>query len=343
MRYSIAERIERKGKDPGDVMPAHRRDMRERTERRSDKTDIGDTMNVLLIDADSTVPNLALMKISAYHKSLGDNVGFNVEDPDKVYCSIIFKKNKHIADGLRFLYPDAELDIGGSGYDLHKVLSPEIECMTPDYSLYPDNTSYYGFTTRGCIRHCPFCIVHDKEGLFRRIYGSVDDALESIMGNYNLSNITFFDNNILADKDWFIRLCNTLHDRFPKMKVDFNQGLDVRLLDDDMAMALSKLKPITKWKFAFDMMGYKDKVLSGIEILNRYIKVRSMVLFYVYVDNDDQIPDAVARSRILKENGATAYAMLNLDVPHTKRMKAFKRWTRPWLFWSCDFDEFYKG
>lgn len=296
-------------------------------------------MNVLLIDADSTIPNLALMKISAYHKAIGDTVGFNVEDPDKVYCSIIFKKNRHMADGLRFLYPNADIDIGGSGYDLKKTLPEYIESMTPDYSIYPDNKSYYGFTSRGCIRHCPFCIVHDKEGGFRRIFGDVDSALRSIMGNHELTEMTFLDNNILADRDWFIELCNTLHSRFPKMKVDFNQGLDIRLIDDESARALSKLRPITKWKFAFDMMSYKDKVLKGIEILNRYIKVRSMVLFYVYVDGDYQIPDAVARCRILKENGATAYAMLNLDVEHTKRMKTFKRWTRPWLFWSCDFDE----
>lgn len=294
---------------------------------------------ILLIDADSTIPNLALMKISAYHKAMGDIVGFNVEDPDKVYCSIIFKKNRHMADGLRFLYPNADIDIGGSGYDLKKTLPEYIESMTPDYSIYPDNKSYYGFTSRGCIRHCPFCIVHDKEGGFRRIFGDVDSALRSIMGNHELTEMTFLDNNILADRDWFIELCNTLHSRFPKMKVDFNQGLDIRLIDDESARALSKLRPITKWKFAFDMISYKDKVTKGIEILNRYIKVRSMVLFYVYVDGDYQIPDAVARCRILKENGATAYAMLNLDVEHTKRMKTFKRWTRPWLFWSCDFDE----
>lgn len=296
-------------------------------------------MNVLLIDADSTIPNLALMKISAYHKAIGDIVGFNVEDPDKVYCSIIFKKNRHMADGLRFLYPNADIDIGGSGYDLKKTLPEYIESMTPDYTIYPNNKSYYGFTTRGCIRHCPFCIVHDKEGGFRRIFGDVGSALRSIMGNHELTEMTFLDNNILADRDWFIDLCNTLHSRFPKMKVDFNQGLDIRLIDDESARALSKLRPITKWKFAFDMISYKDKVTKGIEILNRYIKVRSMVLFYVYVDGDYQIPDAVARCRILKENGATAYAMLNLDVEHTKRMKTFKRWTRPWLFWSCDFDE----
>ena len=247
-------------------------------------------MNVLLIDADSTIPNLALMKIAAYHKSRGDNVGFNVIDPDKVYCSIIFKKNRHIADGLRYFYPDADIDIGGSGYDLKKVLPDEIERMTPDYSLYPDNQSYYGFTTRGCIRHCPFCIVHDKEGRFRRLYATPEDALSSIMGGGNLSRITFLDNNILADKGWFISLCDLLKSRYPKLKVDFNQGLDIRLMDDDIASALSSLNPINDWKFAFDMMSYKDSVLRGIRILRDHgIDVKRKCIFYVYLDSDADV------------------------------------------------------
>lgn len=297
-------------------------------------------MKVLLIDADSTIPNLALMKISAYHKSKGDTVGLNITDPDKIYCSIIFKKNRHMADGLKFIYPNAELDIGGSGYDLKKVLPPEIECMSPDYTLYPDNDSYYGFTTRGCIRHCPFCIVHDKEGSFRRIYDTADSAIQNIKGKGLLDNFTFLDNNILADKEWFIQLCDHLHTNYPKAKVDFNQGLDIRLVDDEIAEALSKLKPINDWKFAFDMMSYKDSVIRGIDILKRYMNVRRKCIFYVYLDSDKDVPDALARARILKKNNVTAYAMLNLDVEHTKRMRQFKRWTRPWIFWSCDFDEF---
>lgn len=150
------------------------------------------------------------------------------------------------------------------------------------------------------------------------------------------------DNNILADKEWFISLCDLLKREYPKIKVDFNQGLDIRLMDEDIAKALSGLKPINDWKFAFDMMTYKDSVIRGIEILKKYVRVRSTCIFYVYVDSDSQVSDAVERARILKENGATAYAMLNLDVEHTKRMKKFKRWTRPWLFWACDFDEFVK-
>ena len=72
-------------------------------------------MRVLLIDVDSKIPNLALMKISAYHKSIGDEVGFNISKLDKIYASIIFNKNHHAMDGLSMLYPDAEIDIGGGG------------------------------------------------------------------------------------------------------------------------------------------------------------------------------------------------------------------------------------
>lgn len=139
-------------------------------------------MKVLLVDADSKIPNLALMKIAQYHKSQGDTVGFGVNNPDKIYCSIVFKKNRHSADGLRFLYPDAELDIGGSGYSLEKKLPDDIESLSPDYSIYPDCDSYYGFTTRGCIRRCHFCIVNKKEGLFRRLYDTPEQAVSHIIG-----------------------------------------------------------------------------------------------------------------------------------------------------------------
>ena len=107
---------------------------------------------VLLIDVDSKIPNLALMKIAMYHRTQGDTVGFNIEDPDKVYASVVFKRNHHSVDGLRVFYPNADINIGGSGYDLSLSLPPEVERMTPDYSIYPDCDRYYGFTTRGCIR-----------------------------------------------------------------------------------------------------------------------------------------------------------------------------------------------
>lgn len=296
-------------------------------------------MNVLLIDVDSTIPNLALMKISAYHKSVGDNVGFNIVDPDLIYCSIIFKKNRHLADGLRFLYPNSKIDVGGPGYDLNKKLPDYIEEMTPDYTLYPDNDRYLGFSSRGCIRSCPFCIVRRKEGKFRLLYDDPIKALSSIMGNTKYKKIELMDNNILADKKWFMSLTDEIIKL--NLKVDFNQGLDIRLMDADIAKRLTELKPINVFKFAFDNIGYKDHVVKGIDILkNAGLDVRHKCLFYVYVDNDNCFDDAVNRCRILKELNTTPYIMLNQDVKHTIRLKNLKRWCRPWIFWKIDITEY---
>ena len=302
-------------------------------------------MRVLLIDVDSTIPNLALMKISAYHKSKGDEVGFNITDPDLIYASVIFKKNRHLVDGLPLFYPNAKIDIGGSGISLTKVLPPEIESCKPDYDLYPDCDRFYGFTSRGCIRNCPFCIVPKKEGKFKTLYWSPYDAIYNITSaqSTRFNKMEFMDNNILADKKWFVKLCNYLI-VCNQWEIDFNQGLDIRLIDDHCAELLSKLRPITCWKFAFDNMNYADHVKKGIEILNRNgVKVRQTCMFYVYVDKDEDFQDALERCRLLKEWGATPYIMLNMDVQHTKRMKDLKRWCRPWVFWSSDYEQYKVG
>jgi hypothetical protein len=187
----------------------------------------GARMRVQLIDIDSKITNLALMKISAYYKSLGHEVGFDIVDPDLVYASVIFKKNKHLVDGLQFFYPDAKIIVGGSGYDLHSKLPDEIECMKPDYSLYLECDYSIGFSTRGCIRKCHFCIVPEKEGAFKRVQHPEE------WYNPEFDKIMFLDNNILADKDWFFEVTNWCieHD----LKVWFTQGLDIRLLSVDIA------------------------------------------------------------------------------------------------------------
>src|SRR5665647_3506735 len=92
------------------------------------------------------------------------------------------------------------IDIGGSGYDLHKELPPEIECKQPDFSLYPECDYSIGFSSRGCFRKCHFCIVHEKEGNFRRVQHPEE------WYNPKFRKITFLDNNILADKQWFMKI-----------------------------------------------------------------------------------------------------------------------------------------
>jgi len=292
-------------------------------------------MNVLLIDVDSKIPNLALMKVANFYKKEGASVGFNVGDPQKVYASIVFTRNRHKADGLRYYYPDAEIDIGGTGYDISKKLPSEIDQCSPDYSIYPECDRFYGFTSRGCIRHCPFCFVPKKEGKFYRLYDTAKEAIDSIISNGRYRIMELLDNNILADKDWFLEVSQEIMER--GLKVDFNQGLDVRLMDDEIAERLSKLKPIGTWKFAFDNSNYQDHVIKGIDTLVKHgINVHNDCIFYVYCAGDDSYDDAVSRCRILKDHNAQAYLMVDPEGNITKRVKELKRWTRPWIYWSTD-------
>ena len=122
-------------------------------------------MEIGLIDVDShNFPNLALMKLSSYHKSKGDNVEWwnGLKHYDRVYQSKVFDST-YTKDNEFCVMAD-EIVKGGTGYDLKNRLPDEIEHAYPDYSLYNIKSTAYGFLTRGCPRHCPFCIVSEKEG-----------------------------------------------------------------------------------------------------------------------------------------------------------------------------------
>ena len=146
-------------------------------------------MNVGLHDSDETdFPNYALMKISAWHKSQGDNVEWwnPLLTYDKVYSSKVFTftpENPYL--------PENTIK-GGTGYGLYNELPPEIDDMFPDYSIYPKVDYAIGFLTRGCIRNCPWCVVPKKEGRIRpyRTWKEVKRA--------DSRDIVFMDNNVLA-------------------------------------------------------------------------------------------------------------------------------------------------
>lgn len=296
---------------------------------------------VLLVDIDSTIPNLALMKISAYHKARGDIVGFNVTDPTHAYISCIFKKNRDKANScaymLRLDNPDIITDIGGPGYDLKKVLPSEIENGQPDYTLYPGIDYALGFTTRGCIRACPFCIVPKKEGSLTHI-----QPIESIY-RPEFGAIKLLDNNVMADPENFkhiVEFCEA-----HKLKLDVSQGLDIRLLTEELAQYIARINPIKKLCFAFDHPKEEPAVKRGIELLkNAGVDIRGLVQFYVYCDRSAGpfgIDSAINRCQLLKSLGTNAYVMLNIDAPPTVEMKHLKRWAnRKAIFWTCDFNQY---
>ena len=181
------------------------------------------------------------------------------EKPDKIYASIIYKKNKHVLDYLLSTYPGADIDIGGSGYDLHKELPPEIECMQPDYSLYPECDFSIGFSSRGCIRKCSFCVVPEKEGKFRRTRHPQE------WYNPEYKKIVFLDNNILADKDWVMEVTDWCLDK--KLKMRFLQGLDIRLVDEQIAKRLFEIRNHHTLSFAWDNLADEKIIREKIELL----------------------------------------------------------------------------
>ena len=177
-----------------------------------------------LIDVDShNFPNLALMKISAWHKAQGDIVewwwGWNKYD--LVYMAKTF--DDLYTQDLSKPHNTKQIVRGGTGYNLRTTLPDEIEHIYPDYSIYPDFTkdTAYGFLTRGCPRACGFCIVSEKEGRRSVKVADLDEFWEG------QQHIKLLDPNLLACKDHL-----DLLDQLAKSEawVDFTQGLDIRLL-----------------------------------------------------------------------------------------------------------------
>lgn len=280
------------------------------------------------------MPNLALMKISAYYKQLGIDVSFNnADNPDIVYASVVFKKNKHLVDGLKFYYPNSKIIIGGSGYNIKTKLPDEVESTKPDYDLYDMDYSL-GYSSRGCNRNCSFCIVPQKEGKFKRTQHPRE------WHDKRFNKIVFLDNNIMFDKEWFFKITDFCISN--NLKVWFTQGLDIRLLDDDIAERLSELKTFKGFHFAFDDSRMKNTIIEKCEMLKHHgIKIRHDVQFYVYMHDNSMYGDAVARCQLLKELDTNPFVMFNIDKKPTKKTNELRRWAnRKWAFWSCDIDEY---
>lgn len=291
-------------------------------------------MKVKLIDAnDKDFPNLALMKISAYHKDKDDEVGFYKENPDIIYISIIFDSNKRYVDWVKSCYPNTEIRIGGSGVNLDKKLPQEVEFRKPDYNLYDIDYSL-GFSTRGCIRNCGFCIVREKEGYIRRWQHPKnfhDDRFDKIR---------LLDGNILGDKDWFFKITDWVIDN--NLKIDFNQGLDIRLLDDDVAKRLSELK---LWRdgvsFAWDFMEIEDDVMKGLDLLEKYgIDITHKTSFFILTNYNTTHEEDLYRCKKLRERGTNAYVMrYNMNGDYfTNRLARWANNRR--FYWSFPFEEY---
>ena len=267
-------------------------------------------MRIGLYDVDShNFPNLPLMKISAWHKSQGDEVEwwFPMMHYDKVYVSKVFGDEYSQMD-MTAISAD-EIVFGGTGFaitiedgkevyhkDRDKDLPYEIEHIYPDYSLYPELTKdkAYGFLTRGCCNNCSFCLVSQKEGLCSH---KVADLSEWWRGQ---KEIILLDANILACKDR-VSLLQSLIDS--GSEVDFTQGLDARFITPPIAEMLGKIK--TKmYHFAFDFMKNEKAIVKGLKTFVDIVKPdERKCCVYVLTNYDTTFEQDYYRIKKLQELG----------------------------------------
>lgn len=244
-----------------------------------------------------TFPNLALMKISAWHKAEGDIVEWwnPLYHYDRVYSSKVFDftpDNPYLPDGVIR---------GGTGYrdlPMNQVLLPEIDDMFPDYSIYPDCDYAIGYLTRGCPNHCRWCIVPKKEGGIRP-YRKWQDIVRN-----DTNKLILMDNNILACEHGIKQLESLIGSGY---RIDLNQGMDARLVDDQIAGILSQLKWIRFIRFSCDQKSQIEPIKRTIELLGKH-GVRPYRIF-IYLLVTDDIQDASDRVEVLKKyKGINLYA-----------------------------------
>lgn len=284
-------------------------------------------MKILLIDIDSKIPNLALMKLSAWYKGRGDKVEFNnyLSKPDKVFASCVFRENAWKVRQMPF--DDSKIIAGGSGLENWKItLDHDIEHFCPDYSLYNCHYSL-GFITRGCVKNCPYCIVFQKEGGLR-----LNSPLSEFVRH---KEVVFLDNNILAYKD-----CKDIFREIIErdLTIDFNQGLDFDYLTEEKAMLLAKMKWLKRIRFVFDDIKREKNVKKGIKMLRKAGIKMSKVMIYVLCGFNTTFGEDMYRIGMLKGLGVDPFVMLYHK--RNKLLNEMARWINLYYFRDVSFREF---
>ena len=293
-------------------------------------------MLIGLIDVDGhNFPNLALMKISAWHKAKGDTVEWCVPlvHYDIVYQSKVFDET--YSKDITFITQADKIIKGGTGYGLDNTLDYEIEHSYPDYSLYPELTqdTAYGFLTRGCPRGCKFCIVANKEG--RRSYKVAD--LSEFWNGQKL--IKLLDPNILACRGHLELLEQLVKS---KAYVDFTQGLDIRLTNEQNIDLINKIK-LKEIHFAWD--NAKDDLKPYFERYKTLAKHKPHGHYgtvYCLTNYGSTMEENLYRIYSLRDMGFNPYVMI-YDKPNApKEIRNLQRWcNNKIIFNSCPrFEEY---
>lgn len=305
-------------------------------------------MRIGLIDVDGhNFPNLALMRISAYHKQQGDIVEWwttDFEYYDKVYMSKIF--SDQYSPDVQEPINCGEVIKGGTGYNIsldsdgkehfdkanHKNLPPEIEKMFPDYSIYPQFDFAVSMTSRGCPRGCSFCHVASKEG-------RCSVKVANVSGFWNgQKEIRILDPNITACRDKRDLMKQYIE---TDALLDFTQGLDIRLLNDDDIADINKMR-LRTLHFAWD--NPEDDLEDKFKNFAKGFRRKSNIgMVYCLTNYNSTLEQDLYRIYTLRDMGYDPYVMIydKPNAPHT--IKRLQRWcNNKFIFKTCRKFEDYK-
>lgn len=319
-------------------------------------------MKIGIIDADliykreHNFPNLAIMKLSGYHKNKGHNVKlihFDDINPnslftqtfDKVYISKVFTDTQVPKNILNLPF----VEYGGTGffYDKAPNLPDEIEHSFPDYNLYDSwikekirkgkKASYFkyytdysiGFTTRGCFRKCEFCVNRNEKKVYP--HSPLSEFLDK-----KRKKICLLDDNILGCGEHWERIIKEL--QATKKPFQYKQGMDIRILSDKKAELLSNCKYDGNYIFAFDDILDKNNIIKRIKIFKKHMP-KTIPKLYVFCGFDrnnkydidfwiNDIVDLLERIKILMLSKSAPYIMRFKEVEKSKNKKLYTYITR---------------
>ena len=287
-------------------------------------------MEIGLIDVDGrSFPNVALMKIASWHRMQGDTVEwvYSFKPYDRIYMSKVFT----FTPDDRTAYQCSDIRRGGTGYDIKSKLPEEVERHTGlAYDLYPQCKFSVQFFSRGCIRQCPFCLVHEKEGNIRSVV--------PMEWNKSAKWIEVLDNNFFANPRWREAVEDLRRQQLP---VKFN-GVDIRIMTKEQAEALNSLRLKGYVHIAWDLP--QLDLTTQLETIAKFIKTYKIVC-YVLVGFNSTPDQDLYRLRALKRLGILPFVQPYRDYANSRKPSQYEkdiaRWAnRAWLFKTMDFTDY---